>query len=330
MPFQLSRGLAKFDYVDHHAILGVAVDAKVGEVRKRYLKIARSLHPDSCTEANKKLASQLLSRLVNPAYEKLTQDRERSEYEVLLRLLGQRIAQEKSNLEFQSELAKQLFRAKDLDNSYRTAVRDLAEKQYQSLDQVLELTGELSELNLAYLVIKEGGDTVVSRRPPLTSGSTGAAPALDPLRGAASRGVSSTPVTSMGTLRAQEQPPVPSSASKDTPPTPPNETFVSQYYRRAEEFLAKNNLQQASLELKDALKLEPNNSRCHGLIGTIYLRQNQMTMAKVHFNQALKLDSKNSMALTGKEQLDKLDQKSGHAQKQGSGGLFGLFGGKKK
>lgn len=331
MPFQLSRGLAKFDYVDHHAILGVAVDAKVGEVRKRYLKIARSLHPDSCTEANKKLASQLLSKLVNPGYEKLTQDRERTEYEVLLRLLGQRIAQEKSNLELQSELAKQLFRAKDLDNFYRTAVQDLAEKQYQSLDQVIELTGELSELNLAYLVIKEGGDTGVSRKQPLTTGSTGAAPALDPLRGTASpRGVSSTPATSMGTPRAQGQPPVPSSASKGTPPPPPSETFVSQYYRRAEEFLAKNNLQQASLELKDALKLEPNNSRCHGLIGTIYLRQNQMTMAKVHFNQALKLDSKNSMALTGKEQLDKLDQKSSNAQKQGSGGLFGLFGGKKK
>lgn len=217
MPFQLSRGLARFDYVDHHAILGVAVDAKVGEVRKRYLKIARSLHPDSCTEANKKLASQLLSKLVNPGYEKLTQDRERTEYEVLLRLLGQRIAHDKSNLEFQSELAKQLFRAKDLDNFYRTAVRDLAEKQYQSLDQVLELTGELSELNLAYLVIKEGGDTLFSRRQPLTTGSAGAAPAPDPLRAASPRGgVSSTPATSMGDSRAQGQPPVPS-GSKGTP-----------------------------------------------------------------------------------------------------------------
>jgi len=52
-------------------------------------------------------------------------------------------------------------------------------------------------------------------------------------------------------------------------------------------------------------------------------------MAKVHINQALKLDPKNSTALTGKQQLDKLEQKSGNTRKQSSG-LFGLFGGKKK
>lgn len=302
MSFQSDRGLAKFDYVDHHAILGIPIDAKVGDIRKRYLKIARSLHPDSCTEGNKPFASQLLSKLVNPAYEKLAQDKERTEYEVLLRLLGQRIIQQKNVVELKSELAQQLLRVSDPGNFYHNCVQELAQKQYQLLDQAIELTGELSELNLAYLVAKEGKGEVTIGRPKktLTPGST-----------------STTPQTESFTSQRQ-----PATAAS------PNQTFVNQYYRRAEEFLAKNNLQQAILELRDALKLEPSHSRCHALIGTIYLRQNQITMAKVHLNQALKLDPKNATALMGKQQLDKLEQK-GNAAKQ-SGGLFGLFGGKKK
>uniref|UniRef100_A0ACD5GVI3 Tetratricopeptide repeat protein n=1 Tax=Desertifilum tharense IPPAS B-1220 TaxID=1781255 RepID=A0ACD5GVI3_9CYAN len=68
-------------------------------------------------------------------------------------------------------------------------------------------------------------------------------------------------------------------------------TPVDQYYRRAEELMSKGNLAQAILELRDALKLEPSNSSCHSLLGEIYLKQNQSTMAKVHINQALKAQS---------------------------------------
>jgi len=311
MDLQIARGLAQFNYIDYYAILGVTINAPGGEIRKRYLKIARSLHPDSCTAANKQLGSQLLSKLVNPAYEKLMPDRERSEQEVLLRLLGQRVIQEKS-IELKSERALQLLQATDPDNFYTTSVRELAAGQYQELDQVLERTGELSELNLAYLVAKESqGEANFGRKQP--SGSSSAR--------------QRTPASSSAAGTALGSPQQPMPAASGAPP--PAGTFVSQYYRRAEEFLAKNNLQQAILELRDALKLEPSNSRCHGLLGTIYLRQNQMTMGKVHINQALKLDPKNSMALTAKQQLDKLEQKSGSTQKQG-GGLFGLFGGKKK
>jgi len=311
MALQIDRGLGKFDYVDHYAILGVPVDAQGSEIRKCYLKIARSLHPDSCAEANKQLASQLLSKLVNPAYEKLMQDRERTEYEVLLRLLGQRVIQEKDSIELKSERAMQLLQISDPDNFYKTAVREVAQRQYQDLDQTLELTGELSELNLAYLVARESkGEVSLGRKQPLGSSAAGR----------------TSPSAASG---AQQQPATPAPSAKGNSAPPPSETFVGQYYRRAEEFLAKNNLQQATLELRDALKLEPSNSRCHALLGTIYLRQNQVTMAKVHINQALKLDPKNSTALTGKQQLDKLEQKSGNTRKQSSG-LFGLFGGKKK
>lgn len=302
--FQIERGLTRFDCVDYHAILGIPIDAEVGEVRKRYMKIARSLHPDSCIEANKQLASQLLSKLVNPAYEKLSQERDRAEHELLLKLLGQRAAQEMEVIELQAELAKQLLQAKEPDTVYKTAIQDLAAKQYQSLDQILELTGQLSELNLAYLIVKAG------RKSDQTSVAIGD---------------TTTATTSTS--------PKPSSAA--SPPENPRssiDTFISRYYRRAEEFLDNKNFQKAMLELRDALKLEPNNSRCHGLMGMVYLKQNQTTMAKVHFNQALKADPRNSMALSGRSQLDKLDPKAkarATAQRD-RGGWFSLFGSKKK
>lgn len=309
MSFQIDRGIAKFDYVDYHAILGIPINTEAGEVRKRYLKIVRNLHPDSCTQANKDLASQLLSKLVNPAYEKLSQASDRAEHKLLLKLLGQRVAQDRNLLELlQTELARQLLQVNTPETFYQTAVQDLAAKQYQSLDQALELTGQLSELNLAYLIIQEGKKGREQHKPPATRGTT-AVPA-------ASADPQSNPA-----LASEEDSLV-------------TETYVSQYYRRAEEFLAKNNFAKAILELRDALKLESNNSRCHALMGTIYLKQNQTTMARIHFSQALKADPKNSMALSGKLQLDKLDPKAKSnrrpAQKRDRGGLFGLFGAKKK
>ncbi|NET53020.1 MAG: J domain-containing protein, partial [Merismopedia sp. SIO2A8] len=77
MSFQIERGLFKFDFTDHHAVLGIPIGADKKEVRKRYLKIARNLHPDSSKaegEAEKQQANQLLSKLVNPAYEQLSKD----------------------------------------------------------------------------------------------------------------------------------------------------------------------------------------------------------------------------------------------------------------
>ncbi|MEO0970940.1 MAG: tetratricopeptide repeat protein, partial [Cyanobacteria bacterium J06639_18] len=107
----------------------------------------------------------------------------------------------------------------------------------------------------------------------------------------------------------------------------------------------KNQLALARVELQDALKLEPNNSCCHSLLGVVYLKQNQIKMAKVHFDRTLQLDPKDEQALAGKRKIEQiLGKKPGSAKsaaklntgtkqpnKSGGNGLFGgLFGGKKK
>ena len=318
MSFKIERGLFKFDFTDHHAVLGVPVDASAKDIRKRYLQIARRLHPDSCTsesEADKQRASQFLSKLVNPAYEKIAQERNRAEYILLLSQMGKRLVQESATVELNSELAKQLAQTPNVDVNYKNLIHKLAEKQYDSLDNVLQTIGQISELNLVYLMRK--GVKAVQSSAPVASPSSNAG---------------------AGTVRAQPAP----------PPPPQQESLIAQYLRRAEALVNKNSLAQARAELQDALKLEPNNGQCHTLMGIVYLRQNQTTMAKVHINKALQLNPKDERALKAKKHLEDMTPKtsgqpttpppknndrgtsSTKPSDKSGGGLFGgLFGGKK-
>jgi curved DNA-binding protein CbpA len=307
MSFQIQRGFFALDFTDHYAILGIAIDTETKDLRKRYLKVARRLHPDSCSaesEADKQIAEQLLSKLVNPAWEGLAQEKARTEYDVLLKLKAQGAAQQGS-VEVAGALAQQLQTATNPDHFYQTALQELVDRQYQQLDQALEITAQLSELNLVYAIRKNGKNIGGGARKPVTTSGASA-----------------------GTGNAAQ----PKAA-------PPKESLVDQYYRRAEGFAAKGNFTQATLELRDALKIEPNNSRCHSLMGTVYLKQNQPTMAKIHFNKALEINPNDEAAKEGKQKLEQTNKTTSQTtakpakkddRSQSSGGLFGGLFGKKK
>ena len=338
MSFQIERGLFKFDFTDHHAILGIPVDADVKEVRKRYLKIARGLHPDTCkaeSEAEKKQADQLLSKLVNPAYEQLSQSNR--EYAVSLGHLGRRLAAEGGKLPLASESAKRLAQGgANLDNLYKTSVQNLASKQYDPLDQALEKIAEISELNMVYLMLKEGrpggsgtpkgAGTGAGR----TSTGTGTGGGNTSTGTGASAGRTPTGTGAGGVSGGSRIPQFDSQGA----------SRVDSYIRRAQGYMEKNNFAGAELELREALKLEPNNSNCHTLLAMAYLKQQgKAAMAKVHFNKALQLNPKDERALKGKQYLDNMAQKNtGGKQKespkpeQGKPGdrKFWPFGGNKK
>lgn len=316
MSFKIDRGLFKYDFIDHHAVLCVPVDADVKEIRKRYLKIARRLHPDSSfteSDAQKQLGNELLSKLVNPAYEKLSGDRTRAEYILILSQIGKRLVQESTSVILNTDLGKQLADTANIDHFYKSAIAKLAQTQYDSLEQALQVIAQVSELNLVYLM-RSAGKSSAAPPPP------------------------AQPKIQSGTSEPN--------TAKNTPPAPAKEdSIVEQYVRRAQSLIDKNQFAQAKVELQDALKLEPKNSRCHSLIAMVYLRQNQLKMAKIHFDNALKLDPNDEIALQWKPKIDKAlgQQPSDHKvtsspnnrdkqpDKSGSGGLFGgLFGGKKK
>ncbi|MBR8832793.1 MAG: DnaJ domain-containing protein [Stigonema ocellatum SAG 48.90 = DSM 106950] len=314
MSFKIDRGLFKYDFIDYHAVLCVPVDADVLQIRKRYLKIARLLHPDSCGTANpaeKRLSSELLSKLVNPAYEKLYPEKKHAEYILLLSHMGKRLVQESASVELTTDMAKQLASAPNVEHIYKTAIAKIAETQYESLSQALKVIAGVSELNLVYLMRSVSKSFAI---PPQTV----------------------TKVKDNPTPKQPEHP--------QTPQPPKEDSAAVQYLRRAQDLMAKNQLASARVELQDALKLEPNNSRCHSLIGVVYLKQNQTTMAKVHFDRALQLDPNEETALAGKRKIEQitgqnktgakptatLDTGTKQPDKSGGGLFGGLFGGKKK
>jgi curved DNA-binding protein CbpA len=332
MSLKIEQGLFNLDFTDYHAILGVPVDAEPKDIRKRYLGIARRLHPDSgvtSDEIDRQRAAEFLSKLVNPAYEKLSQEKNYAEYCVLLRLKGQQALKQQETVVLTSDPARRVASASDLETAYKVTLRELAEKQYQQLGQVLEITGQISELNLVYLMRKEGrGETVGQRRsvPPAANSAPNSTPNSAPNPAAAPR--------------SRHTPPSP------TPP-PSREALVSAYLRRSQEFEMKQDYPRSILELRDALKIDPTNSVCHSRLGVIYLKTNQATMARIHFNKALELNPQDEVALEGKRRIEgpsakstagkpdpkgsKPGSKGGKSDTQGNGGgLFGLFGGKKK
>jgi curved DNA-binding protein CbpA len=317
MSFQIDKGLGQFELTDHHAILGIPIGAGAGDIRKRYLKIARSLHPDSREGSNRLLATQLLSKLVNPAYEVFSQEKQRTEYEITLRYLGERLAQSGMLISPDSVLARQLLSAPKFEETYLQSIQALAELQFQSLEQTVSVMEQLSELNLVYLQRQ----AVNALNPKPVVAQSPARPATAPTTSS-----TSAPAPLTATPAAVNE------AAKAT--IPPSETFVIQYLRRAEELIAKNRHQQAIMELREALKIAPQNSRGHSLLGTVYLTLGQTTMAKVHFTQALKLDPQDVPAIQGKEKLTTLEQKAekkaaqakATQEKAASKGIFGLFG----
>jgi curved DNA-binding protein CbpA len=318
MSLKIEQGLFNLDFTDYHAILGVPVDADMKEIRKGYLKVARRLHPDSCAkdeEIDRQRAAEILSKMVNPAYEKLSQERNYTEYCVLLRIKGQQALKQQETVLLISDPARKLAAANDIDNFYRTTLRELAEKQYEHLSETLDLTGQISEMNLVYLMRKEGrGDLNLGKKP---------------------AGGTSTPAAAAPTAAA--------------PVVNSTDSLVSAYLKRAQEFEKKQDYSRVVLELREAIRIDPTNSVGHSRLGEIYLKTNQPKMAKIHFSKAVELNPKDESATAGLKKLDgasnpssvkvdskkvdskgKASPKSGKVDPKPQGGLFGLFGGKKK
>ena len=151
MSFEMTKGLFKYDFTDQHAILGIPLDAEFNDIRKRYMKIARRLHSDTCSfedPADKDWANQFLSKVVNPAYNKFSKESDRKEYNLLLGTISKRLVKEQAKIQIESAAAKELQTAKDLEEAYKTAVGKLAIKQYDSVQETQEAIAQITELNM--------------------------------------------------------------------------------------------------------------------------------------------------------------------------------------
>jgi curved DNA-binding protein CbpA len=320
MSFQIKRGLAEFSYTDHYAALGLPVDATGGVIRKRYLVLARMLHPDSCpASVDKTQASQVLSKLVNPAYQFLSQDKDRADYESLLKLVGQRANLEFDTSRLQYQTSKDLLTSEKYETYYLETIQQLSQHQYSQLTQSVNTIEQMSELNLMFLLRRE-----LMQSPRSTHSFAGTSPA-----------VAAQPISPEVSVTTPTKEPISPQAA------PPSDAFIRQYIRRAEEYIEKNLYQPAIQELRSAQKLDPQNFRCNLLLGVIYLKLKQPKMAKGYLLNAQKLEPRNAQLLQELEELKKQEAAASKTTQTGvkvapaggkskeSSGPFGWFGKKK-
>ncbi len=307
-------------FSDPYAVLGVSVSADERRIAKRYRQVAKKLHPDQhiSVEAElKEFSNQVLSRLVNPSYQRLKQDKGRAETLATLRFKVRRLSREQK-LIARGPLAKQLIEAEEseVEVLYEKALTELSETQYVSAEVFAKQTLAIAELNLIYLRRKMGDPVIREKRTGLVSAAA----------------VAPSPVSTAG---AATPPPVGATTTVPEPPT----SYAQRHVNRGKAYVANKNYPQAIQEFRDAVRLEPTNSNYHTMLGQAYIFQKMTGMAKVHIRQALKLDAQNATALKYAEKLaidisDILTPPTAHAQADAhvhtnghdkKGGLFNFF-----
>lgn len=255
---------------DPYAVLGLSVTADDQRVMKRYRAIAKRLHPDrylNAPAAERELATQVLAQLINPAYDQVKDEKGRKELGALMRLQARQ--RMKVGASAQGETARELIRQplQSADTFYEQKVTELAEHQFNPVEQIVHVTQQLIELNMVYLQLKQGDLGLREKRTGLISSP--AAP------------IPETPATPAQQYKAGQL------------------DYAQRHYDRAKQYTENGNWEFAIKELKDAIRLNPKSCDCHALLGYVYMRQNSvgtLGMAKVHIKQALKLNPTHDLA----------------------------------
>lgn len=350
--FRIDRGIGQYDFNDYYAVLGLPLTADASQVRKQYLLVAKCLHPDihGRTHEDKQVATQYLSKLVNPAYNVLSQERERSEYAAILRLLGKRLMKRNQKFQPHSDLAVQYLSSSHSVN-YEKTIQEIAKQQYHDLNRALDNICLLSELNLAHILLQEGyrhtsPEVVSIPKQSISSTPNSSSNAQGSLARDASNGNGATKVNSFSSNTSSYQM---RSEAKAPPRNPLNSNqsdgditqiqagngkttaSIDKYILQAEKLISQQLWASALKELRAAIQIDCKSSKCHALLGFVYLNQKLAGMAKVSFQQALKLNPEESLALQYISQVDgtnsNKDQQTKKDGKDKKGGFFGWLGG---
>lgn len=288
----ITEGLFQLDMIDHHAVLGFSLADEPKQVRKRYLRVARKLHPDSLREASpaqQRLASELLSKLVNPAYEALSQEKPAKEHKILLKMKQEQLTNKPALVELKSNAARNLLDSRSLERDYKEAIAQVAATQFDDLANVEAAIGQLSELNTVYL-----------RRKPIEDNNTA------------------------GSTQPQQP-------QFKKAPRRRQDPVVESYLNRAREFEAQKDYDRGILELRQAIAAKPQSAPCYAELAHLYLKSGQETLAKINAKQALALSPDNETAKKVQSRIARAQKKAAaQAQSSKKGGLLsGLFGKKK-
>jgi curved DNA-binding protein CbpA len=342
--FRIDRGIGQYDFNDYYAVLGLPLTADAAHVRKRYILIAKCLHPDihGRTSVDKQVATEYLSKLVNPAYNVLSQERERTEYSAILKLLGKRLMKRNQKFMPQSEIAKQYLTSSQEIN-YEKTINEIAKIQYQDLNCILDNIALLSEINLVHILLNEGYKHTSGISVPNASSHTNSGVSVDNSNPSKVNNNTDASNNKSGyQMRSEPQTPLHNNNSyNSTQNTNKDNTnqdnkvtggSINQYIKQAEIYINQKLWASALKELRSAIQIDCNNSKCHALLGFVYMNQKLSGMAKVSFQQALKLNPDEPIAKQYIDQVSGTSSAGGTKNQPKSkddkkGGFFGWLGG---
>ena len=298
---RFDRGISQYNH-DYYAALGLPIISNPTYIRNVYLRIARILHPDiyGFSAEEKEIATQYLAKLVNPAYNGLMREQDRKAYQGIFKLLAKRLMQRSRNIQIHSEIACELV-MNPSDEVYERLVTEIAKVQYESLTQILEHTAEISELNLVYILYKEGYRHGAVNMPPVL------APMLTPKNTKSYSPNSPLPPPSKPSYNYNLQYATEQQASNLHPNS--DETviqarvdshdmqIINNRIKICEIYISQNNWNAALQDLREILIIDKDNSRCLALLGVIYKNINQPQMAKASFKRSLQINPQEAIAL---------------------------------
>ena len=207
--------------------------------------------------------------------------------------IGKRLVEQSSSIQIVDPLCQQLYQSgNDFELIYAQILAKMATDQYAELTSSIEIVNQISELNMVYLLRKQLQS--VRSTPPVAA-----------------------PAAVTGALSESNSGDMAKASS------------VEGALRRAEDRMTRQNWVQAVQELRGAIISEPNNAGAHALLGMVYLRQQQMTMAKISINKALQLAPQDPKVIQAKKEFDRASNPPASAKtavKKPREGIFGLFG----
>jgi tetratricopeptide (TPR) repeat protein len=319
---------------DPYAVLGIPVTADPPRIMKRYRTLAKMLHPDRYGNADPQVrdwVTQILARLVNPAYAKIKDDLGQREILALVRL--QALQNLKDGVPVRSAIARSLMQqsVQSTEIFYEQQVSRIAETLYDIPESVGDRIQDLLELNLVYLQLKQGESPLRQRRTGLMTPDVSPPPIRPAVTPISHEPLSHEPLSHeplsheplSGPLNGSMSGPL--SNGLGTP-----HHYAQRHYDRAKHYAQTARWKESIQELKDAIRLDPSCSSYHALMGFIYLKQEQMGMARVYFKQALKLNPEDKLAKRFSQYLPKpaeslQEQPKAEVKPVEKRGLFGRF-----
>ena len=242
-------------------------------------------------------------------------EQERNAYQGIFNLLARRLMQKSRNIEIHAAVACDLMIYPN-DAFYERSVAAIAKVQYQDPEKILEHTAQISELNLVYILYKEGYNYGKSNVPPVL------VPLVKPkssnLAGIQNYYTKPDQKSDQKKDQKLDQKATPNpyfdypsvapslgdqsdetviQTSSNVDQTVNNANAIAARLRKCEIYFSQKNWKIALKELRDILQIDPNNSRCLAMLGVLYKNIDQPQMARISLQRSLQINPQEPLAL---------------------------------